>query len=231
MPDPLVLPRRRRMRGATPQGTWWGRAWLRSCEEVAAGPDELAGARALARSGRFGAVVVLAGMASAVLDPGGEGALVAQVKVATLTDDEWEVVVRTLAGRSGHLAALETGELPDELVAETDQHGVELLPGPEAITTACECAGWAQPCTHALALATLLAWAMADDPYVLLLLRGRTREALLDAAAAGDATRHAVEDAAVRARRILQLSDEAPPGHGLADSAVAAYDERIERLL
>jgi uncharacterized Zn finger protein len=102
------------------------------------------------------------------------------------------------------------------------------------VETACECDAGGQPCAHALGLATLLAWSMDTDPYLLLLLRGRTREALLDAAAehldaAGPVD--AVDDAANRASRILRLADEAPAGHGLADSAVAAYDEEVARLL
>jgi uncharacterized Zn finger protein len=157
-----------------------------------------------------------------------------QVKVAALDDRAWATFVTELARRSGHLAALEAGELPDDLVTCADELGVELLPGPAEVETACECDAWTQPCQHALGLATLLAWSMDTDPYVLLLLRGRTREALLDAVAeqldtAGPAA--AVEDAANRASRILRLAGDAPAGHGLADSAVAAYDEEVSRLL
>ena len=31
--------------------------------------------------------------------------------------------------------------------------------------------------------------------------------------------------------RILALAEDAPSGHGLADSAVAAYDDEVSRLL
>ena len=51
---------------------------------------------------------------------------------------------------------------------------------------------WAQPCLHALALLYQLAWHVDADPYVLLLLRGRTRERLLaevGSAATGSAAR------------------------------------------
>jgi uncharacterized Zn finger protein len=234
-PDPMVLPRRPRARaGAQHAGRWWGRAWLRTCEELALDPADLRAGRTLARSGRFGAVVAIAGMASSVLDQRSEHPLMVQVKVAALDDRAWATFVTELARRSGHLAALEAGELPDDLVTGADELGVELLPGPAEVETACECDAWTQPCQHALGLATLLAWSMDTDPYVLLLLRGRTREALLDAVAeqldtAGPAA--AVEDAANRASRILRLAGDAPAGHGLADSAVAAYDEEVSRLL
>ncbi|HET8604204.1 MAG TPA: hypothetical protein VFM09_09775 [Marmoricola sp.] len=233
MADPLVLARRGRLR-TSPATRWWGRAWLRSCEELALDPDDLAAGGTLARSGRFGAVVVIAGMASAVLDPSDDAAVVAQVKVAPLDDEAWEAVVPVLAGRSGHVADLEAGQLPAALVDATDELGVELLPDAAALETACECDAWAQPCTHALGLAVLLAWAVDEDPWVLMLLRGRTREALLDAVAAeldDGGVAALVDDAAARADRVLRLAERAPTGHGLADTAVAAYDEQVARLL
>jgi uncharacterized Zn finger protein len=231
----MVLPRRSRLRpGAQPTSRWWGRAWLRTCEELALDPADLRTGRGLARSGRFGAVVAIAGMASAVLDQRSDQPLMVQVKVTPLGAPSWATFVTELSRRSGHLAALEAGELPDDLVTGADELGVELLPGPTEVETACECDAWAQPCPHALGLATLLAWSMDTDPYVLLLLRGRTRETLHDAVAeqldtAGSLA--AVDDAANRASRILRLAGEAPAGHGLADSAVAAYDEEIAHLL
>ena len=111
----------------------------------------------------------------------------------------------------------------------TDQTGVELLPGPADLETACECDAWAQPCVHALALLYQLAWHLDGDPYALLLLRGRTREQLLDATPTP--VDPALDDTAARATEILRLAGEAPAGHGLADTAVAAYDEAISRLL
>ena len=90
MPDPIVLPRLARVRGATARSTtWWGRALVRSFEELTLEADDLGAARALARSGRLGAIVVLEAMASAVVDPGSENPLMAQVKVDRLDAEAW----------------------------------------------------------------------------------------------------------------------------------------------
>ena len=89
---------------------------------------------------------------------------------------------------------------------------------------------------HALALLYQLAWQIDRDPYVLLLLRGRTSEALhdeVDAHASVELTAGLgeLEQARVRAAQVLALAESAPSGHGLADAAVAAYDEAVQRLL
>jgi uncharacterized Zn finger protein len=225
--DPMVFPRVGRVRGAVARSTtWWGRAWVRSFEETVVDAADLGAARTLARSGRLGAVMVLAGMASVVVDRGGPTSVMAQLRVTRLDDREWEVFARELVREAGVPAALDSGELPADLVEHADQAGVELLPGPADLETACECDAWAQPCAHALALLYQLAWHLDADPYALLLLRGRTRDQL--SAPPGPVL---LDDAAARAAEILRLAQEAPSGHGLADSAVAAYDEEVGRLV
>ena len=230
MTDPLVFPRVGRVRGSVPRSvTWWGRAWVRSFEETVLDATDLVTARALARSGRLGAVMVLAGMASVVVDRGGPTSVMAQLRVARLDEQQWQVFVDELGREAGFSAVLESGELPVDLVEHADEAGVELLPGPADLETACECDAWAQPCVHALALLYQLAWHLDGDPYALLLLRGRTREQLLETGPTADPPE--VDDAVARAAEILRRARDAPGGHGLADSAVAAYDEGISRLL
>jgi uncharacterized Zn finger protein len=237
MPDPIVLRRLTKVRGATARSsTWWGRALVRSFEELTVEAADLVAARALARSGRLGAVMVLEAMSSAVVDPVSGGPVMAQVRVARLGAAGWAAFAREAARESGFVAALEAGELPAELVEHADEAGAELLPGPGDIDTACECEAWGQPCVHTLALLYQLAWQVDRDPYVLLLLRGRTREALLaevGALASGDAAPgvEELEQARIRAAQVLALAEDAPAGHGLADAAVAAYDEAVSRLL
>ncbi len=228
--DPLVFPRVGRVRGPVARTvTWWGRAWVRSFEETVLDAADLVTARGLARSGRLGAVMVLAGMASVVVDRGGPTSVVAQLRVTRLDEKEWQVFLDELGREAGFTAALESGELPIDLVEHADQAGVELLPGPADLETACECDAWAQPCVHALALLYQLAWHLDGDPYALLLLRGRSREQLLEAGPTSVPPE--LDDAVTRAAEILRLARDAPGGHGLADSAVAAYDEEITRLL
>jgi uncharacterized Zn finger protein len=209
---------------------------VRSFEELALEGDDLGAARSLSRSGRLGAIVVLEAMASAVVDPASDVAAMPQVKVTPLDGAGWTTFAREAARESGFAAALEAGELPADLVEHADEAGAELLPGPRDIETACDCDAWAQPCVHALALLYQLARHVDRDPYVLLLLRGRTREALLaevDSLVSGASTVGAVlvEDARRRAAQVLALAEDAPAGHGLADTAVAAYDEAVARLL
>src|SRR4029079_6147323 len=136
MPDPTIVPRRPRVRGAAPRSTtWWGRAFVRTFEETAYHESDLLAGRALARSGRLGAIMVLPSMASAVVDPETERAVMAQAKVAALPGEAWSTFVDGEAREAGHVAALEAGDLATALVEDADQAGAEILPAPAEIET------------------------------------------------------------------------------------------------
>src|SRR5918998_6488441 len=62
--------RLRPRRGAARATTWWGKAWVRACEESAYGEGDLKAARSLARSGSVGAITVTAGGYLAAVEDG-----------------------------------------------------------------------------------------------------------------------------------------------------------------
>lgn len=230
----MPYPRTRRRAPAT---SWWGRAWTRSVEELAYEPDDVVRARTLARSGRFGAIAVEPGLAAAVLTETDGSTLLVRLQVEQLSDRDWDDFAAEVARHAGHVADLLAGELTPALVEAADEVGVEVLPGADVLDAACGCEAWAQPCVHALGLATQLAWLVDQDPFCLLLLRGCSRERLLGLVTGGsepadDVERPGPGSAAERAAAILALAQEAPaPSGGLADAATASYDEQVARLV
>lgn len=102
------------------------------------------------------------------------------LEVPTFGDDRWRELIEAMVGEVRYTAALMTGSLPDELIELADRHGLELLPDPEAVTATCSCLDPDQPCLHVAALHGAVADALRDDPSLLLRLRGRDREWLLD---------------------------------------------------
>ena len=67
--------------------------------------------------------------------------------------------------------------------------GVALLPGPGELEPHCSCPDSGHPCKHAAALCYQTARLLDEDPFVLLLLRGRGERELLDALSRRNATR------------------------------------------
>jgi SWIM zinc finger len=80
-------------------------------------------------------------------------------------------------GQARHLGALLGGELPAGIGAEQ-----VLLPGPGQLRTVCTCPDRdEQPCKHAAAACYQYVPLLDEDPFALLLLRGRSRLQVLAA--------------------------------------------------
>ena len=214
-------------------GTWWSKAVLRAVEEAAFSAADLRAGRSLARAGAVGAITVADGHALAAVKDGHD-AFTVEVTVPVLDDSDAAAVTELVAAESGRIAALLAGQLPHAFVEAVEEAGVELLPYGGELGSACTCDTWLDPCPHALAVLTQLAWLIQADPFVLTHLRGLSRdrvlrdlhrittphpsapvlgvESLRDSGASGPSDDPGevvddlvvAEDAAVRAARLLQ---------------------------
>lgn len=158
--------------------TWWGHAWLRALEDSALDGQQVKQGRRYARSGAVGAVSVRPGGLTAVVrDPDGT-AHRTDVLVQEFTEAEWDRLLGMAAAESGHIAALLDREVPPELVEDAAAAGVELLPGIGDLEPRCDCEEW-DHCPHTAALCYQVARLLDQDPFVLLLLRGRAEAGLV----------------------------------------------------
>ncbi|WP_371402467.1 SWIM zinc finger family protein [Kribbella sp. NBC_00662] len=179
MNDVQGFPAFARQQRSTRGRSWWARAWVQAMEDTSLDTDQLRKGRRYANSGQVGTITVSPGrIAASVYAP--EDTYESVVHVDELSADDWRRFNEQIAARSGHIAALLDGEMPHDLVEAAGDAGVTLLPGIGDLDPSCTCDAWELPCQHAAALCYQVAWLLDADPFVLLLLRGRTRESLLD---------------------------------------------------
>ncbi|WP_328745202.1 SWF or SNF family helicase [Streptomyces sp. NBC_00285] len=167
--------------------TWWGRAWLRALEDAAVDSAQVKTGRSLARRGAVGAVSVRAGRITAVVQDRDRSAHRADVLLAELSAEQWDRFLDMAAERAGHVAALLDREMPPHLVEDAAAADIELLPGLGDLEPECDCGAW-DHCGHTAALCYQVARLLDQDPFVLLLMRGRGEHALLDALQARSVT-------------------------------------------
>ncbi|WP_432193534.1 SWF or SNF family helicase [Streptomyces sp. bgisy027] len=158
--------------------TWWGQAWLRALEETALDLGQLKTGRRLARAGGVGAVSVRPGRITAVVQGRDSTAHRADVLLEELTVDQWDRFLDMAVERAGHVAALLDREMPPHLVEDAAATGIELLPGMGDLEPECGCEAW-DHCGHTAALCYQVARLLDQDPFVLLLMRGRGERDLL----------------------------------------------------
>ncbi|MFD3381504.1 MULTISPECIES: SWIM zinc finger family protein [unclassified Streptomyces] len=175
---------------ARPQGTdgfaetWWGNAWVAALEEMALDAARLGRGKAYARAGHVDAITVTPGLVLAYVHGSRPRPYRVQIRMRTLSDDDWERFLDAAAERPGHIAALLDKDLPQSLA----DSGVGLLPGPGDLVPQCSCPDSGHPCKHAAALCYQTARLLDEDPFVLLLSRGRGERELLDALSRRSAT-------------------------------------------
>ncbi|CAL9375472.1 SWF or SNF family helicase [Streptomyces sp. enrichment culture] len=160
--------------------TWWGRAWLKALEDAAMDAAQVKAGRRLARAGAVGAVSVRPGRITAVVQDRDGTAHRADVLLEQLSDAHWDRFTDMAIERSGHVAALLDRDMPPHLVEDAATAGIELLPGMGDLEPECECGAW-DHCGHTAALCYQVARLLDQDPFVLLLMRGRAEDAVLDA--------------------------------------------------
>ncbi|WP_442809312.1 SWIM zinc finger family protein [Streptomyces sp. NBC_01218] len=158
--------------------SWWGKAWLKALEDTALDGAQLKAGRRIAREGRVGAMSVRPGRITAVVRDR-DGAYRSDVLVQTLGDEGWGCFLGMAVERSGHVAALLDREMPPHLIEDASSAGVDLLPGIGDLEPECSCGAW-DHCAHSAALCYQVARLLDQDPFVLLLLRGRDERRLLE---------------------------------------------------
>ncbi|WP_338895300.1 SWIM zinc finger family protein [Streptomyces sp. TG1A-60] len=178
-------------------GSWWGNAWVTALEKEALDPARLARGRAYADKGHVDAITVTPGLVLAYVHGSRPRPYRVQVRLRTLDDGEWDRFLDAAAEQPGHIAALLDKELPQALAGPEGgpgpaaPRGVRLLPGPGELEPRCGCPDFGHPCKHAAALCYQTARLLDEDPFVLLLLRGRGERELIDALSRRNAARAA----------------------------------------
>lgn len=104
-----------------------------------------------------------------------------ELHLQPFTPAQWDRVLMIVSSQLGHVAALLGGKLPPEVVADVAEAGLLLLPGTGDIRPSCSCPDFTIPCKHAEAVCYLVATELDRDPFGLLAVRGRGRDAVLAA--------------------------------------------------
>jgi uncharacterized Zn finger protein len=165
---------------AEPEHTWWGQAWVDALEQRARlDPNRLPRGRDYARSGAVGELVLAPGEVRAQVQGRLSQPYEVRVRVRQYGEDEWDRVLGAVSAQLGRTAALLDGELPPEVATDVADAGLDLLPGPGEVGPRCTCPDDADPCKHSAAVCYLVANALDADPFVVLLLRGRTKGEVL----------------------------------------------------
>jgi uncharacterized Zn finger protein len=159
--------------------TWWSRRFLAVLEALELG-GRLTRGRAYARKGQVVSLDVAPGVVSATVQGSRPRPYQVSVGLAVLPGPAWRAVEEALGAQALHRAQLLAGELPADLEEVFTGAGTSLFPtSARDLVMRCTCPDPSIPCKHVAAALYLLAERFDDDPFALLLWRGRARDELL----------------------------------------------------
>ncbi|MBI4865629.1 MAG: SWIM zinc finger family protein [Candidatus Wallbacteria bacterium] len=216
-------------------GNWWADRWIKMLESLGHS-NRLPRGRYYARTGRVFDFRVGPGEVTARVQGSRPQPYSVRIEVAPLDDRAWTRVVEAMAARAMFAAKMLSGEMPQNIGEVFASASVSLFPKlARDIRVNCSCPDSANLCKHAVAVHYILAEAFDQDPFILLHLRGRARDEVIDALTRTRAKLLAAEpssDAAGQANgapgaELVAQEEEGPPssdpfrfyelGHGLED--------------
>ncbi|MGW1365191.1 SWIM zinc finger family protein [Streptomyces chartreusis] len=201
--------------------TWWGNAWVTALEgSTRSATGRLARGRTYARAGNVREITITPGRATAQVKGSMPAPYRTSMQIPQLTVPQWDALLDVAAAQAGHLAALLDRDMSATLADDAAQAGVRLLPTRGELVPSCSCPDNGNPCKHAAALYYQVARLLDQDPFVLLLLRGRGESELMaelhrrnaaQATATADAKPAAAAPRGVAARQIFAAAQDGLP--------------------
>lgn len=166
----------------TTTGAWWMRRWQNFMEQVGVNSDATA-----LRGLRVKRLEVQPGQIQAQVAEREHGTAGVEVRLPTLADEQWTAIIDALGSQALFAAQLLAGNMPAEIEQVFADAGSRLLPASAGeleydFTSAASNGNAGDFAGRALAMVfAQLGEMVADDPWLLLRLRGRDREQVLAA--------------------------------------------------
>jgi len=160
--------------------TWWSQRFLTVLESLGMG-GRLSRGRTYARAGQIVSLDLDVGGVTAQVQGSRPQPYQVRVGVPAFGKAEWATVAQALADDASYAAALLNGEMPRDIERVFEAVGLSLFPATARdLAMDCSCPDYAVPCKHLAAVCYVLAERFDADPFQILALRGRHREALLE---------------------------------------------------
>lgn len=160
---------------------WWGKQWVQAMEHLRL-DGRLQRGKRYARNGSVLRLEISHGLIYAKVQGSYPQPYTTSIGLKPLTDDEWQQALDALSQQAIYAAKLLAGEMPGDIEALFQGIGLSLFPQDRRhIAFDCSCPDWGDPCKHGAAVYYLLAEQLDVDPFILFHIRGRSREAILQA--------------------------------------------------
>ena len=104
-----------------------------------------------------------------------------KINFEIIPDVGWDMIVKDLSTRLSYLIILLEGSLPQNIITIFEKNGYSLFPdASNGLDSTCSCPDKAVPCKHIAAIILYLTRVIDYNPFLLLELRGKSKEEILE---------------------------------------------------
>lgn len=188
--------------------SWWAQRWIAALERLM-DSGRLSRGRSYARKGQVLSIDETKDGIAARVQGSQRTPYKISIKIAHLTDSEWDKVIDALAEQAIFSAQLLAGEMPQEIEQAFEKAKVSLFPSKRGdLTTDCSCPDYSNPCKHIAAAHYILGERFDEDPFLIFRLRGRTQEQIMQELRKRRAGDEIVEEEAEEAEVVIPLEEQ-----------------------
>lgn len=161
--------------------SWWAKRWINVLEAFNYGA-RLTRGRTYARGGAVLNIDISVGKVRSKVQGSSPKPYAVEIAIPPLSDSQWQQAIAAMAEQAIFAAKLLAGEMPQEIEEAFEAAKVALFPKQaKELDTNCSCPDYANPCKHIAAVYYLLGERFDEDPFLLFELRGRKKQAIIDA--------------------------------------------------
>jgi uncharacterized Zn finger protein len=169
----------RTTRGQKFVNSWWADRWIAALERLV-DSNRLQRGRRYARNGQVLSIELSGTGVKSKVQGSRPAPYKVAIKIAALSKGEWQKAIEVMAARAIFSAKLLAGEMPPDIESAFSSVGLSLFPDTKTdLVTECSCPDWANPCKHVSAVYYLLGERFDADPFLLFLLRGKSKDEVI----------------------------------------------------
>lgn len=159
--------------------SWWSKRWIGVLESFG-WSNRLQRGRTYARKGQVVDIDIEKGKVKSHVQGSRPKPYKVDIEMVEISDKDWEKAADAMAEQAIFAAKLLAGEMPEDIEEAFKSAKVNLFPDKSDIETDCSCPDFANPCKHIAAVYYLLGERFDEDPFLIFLLRGRSKDELME---------------------------------------------------
>jgi uncharacterized Zn finger protein len=159
---------------------WWVERWLDLLASYRF-KKRLERGRSYAREGNVLSMEFANSRAKAEVQGSDNQPYKVSISLDSFSNEDWNFVITKMSEKAIFSAQLLAGEMPETIEAVFTASGLSLFPfSLNDVRSRCSCPDPANPCKHIAAVYYQLGERFSEDPFIIFLLRGRTKNQIIE---------------------------------------------------